>query len=565
PAAGVVVTHPVGWGAYKVEVVAQALAGVGLPGARLCSEPVAASVHYWAREKLSAGVVAVYDLGGASCDAAVIQKDRSGHFSVIGQPTRIGHVGGVDFDDAVFGRVVNAVPAWGGLDAEDPGVLAAGVVLRRECRGAKEVLSVDTEVTIPVVGPEVQSSVRLVRAEFEELVRAQVVETLEALRGVLGSAGVNVGDVDAVVLVGGSSRVPLVAQVVSAGLGCPVVVDGDSQVAVAMGGALYARSLDSPEPLDSLDSTDTDPASPDSAGARAMDAQLETPRRPALNAAPLDVPPAERAWRDDSVRRVRRIAVAGGLALLTAAGVGSAAFLTAHTGPLLPAAADTQPTTGVRNPAAPPAPGVPAPAIPGPGAPVIPGPAAEAESRADRSDNGGAVRTTLPGSPKPPRGAAQPGPAAPPNAPQPTWATHYTWTTRWSSPPPATTDPPTTSRPAPTTTERPTTTKKVPPPEPPRPRRRRPPIPPTIGGRIREPGNGSPPTTPRQHEDLASGVAAGPDVVRRGLCQPIGTGHGRRRGTRWLREERTPGGIGSGLPGCGGTRRRGERSAGSNY
>ncbi|HEY3895196.1 MAG TPA: Hsp70 family protein, partial [Pseudonocardiaceae bacterium] len=152
PAAGVVVTYPVGWGAYKVGVVAQALAGVGLPGVRLCSEPVAAAVRHGAREKLSAGVVAVYDLGGASCDAAVIQKDRSGNFSVIGQPARLGHVGGVDFDDAVFGRVVNAVPEWGGLDAEDPGVLAAGVVLRRECRGAKEALSADTEVRIPVVG-----------------------------------------------------------------------------------------------------------------------------------------------------------------------------------------------------------------------------------------------------------------------------------------------------------------------------------------------------------------------------------------------------------------------------
>ncbi|HEY3895916.1 MAG TPA: Hsp70 family protein, partial [Pseudonocardiaceae bacterium] len=278
-------------------------------------------------------------------------------------------------------------------------------------------------------------------------------------------------EVDAVLLVGGSSRVPLVSQVVSAGLGCPVVVDGDSQVAVAMGAALFARSLDTPEPAES----DIDPA-PDSAGAGTIaagpfgesgglaDAQLETPRRPALSAAPLEVPPAERVWRDDSVRRVRRIAVAGGLAVLTAAGVGSAAFLTSHSGPLSPAAAETRPT-GVPNPAAPVAPGVPGPATPGPGAPGpgVPGPAAEAgNGGADRADSSGAARTTPP-APKAPRGAAQRGPAAPPNAPAPSWVTHYTWTTRWSSPPPATPDPPTTIRPAPTTTDSPTTTKKPPP------------------------------------------------------------------------------------------------------
>jgi hypothetical protein len=297
-----------------------------------------------------AGVAVVYDLGGESCDVSVIRGNGSGDFSV----ARSAHLdfGGVDFDDAVFGRVVNAVPEWGGLDAEDPGVLAAGVVLRRECRGAKEALSADTEVRIPVVGPGVESSVRLVRAEFEELVRAGVVETLEVLRGVLGSAGVGVAEVDAVLLVGGSSRVPLVSQVVSAGLGCPVVVDGDSQVAVAMGAALYARSLDIP--------SDTGLAIPESAlaipsGENDVPVGSGSAERPALRVVPLELPPAEPAPSRVTPSRARILLLAGGLAVLTATGVGSVPYLRSLSDPV-PSSAVAVPAPGTGTPAVPTAP-----------------------------------------------------------------------------------------------------------------------------------------------------------------------------------------------------------------
>ncbi len=79
-------------------------------------------------------------------------------------------------------------------------------------------------MTIPVLLPEIQSQVRLSRTEFEDLIRPQLAQTVEALRRALRSADVSLEDLDAVLLVGGSSRMPLVAQLVSAELGRPVTV-----------------------------------------------------------------------------------------------------------------------------------------------------------------------------------------------------------------------------------------------------------------------------------------------------------------------------------------------------
>ena len=132
--------------------------------------------------------------------------------------------------------------AWDALDPDDPAVQTAVAGLRRECTAAKETLSADTEVMIPVLLPGLHTMVRLGRAEFEDMIRPAVAETVEALRRAVASAEVEPGDLDAVLLVGGSSRIPLVAQLVSAELGRPVAVDADPKAVVAAGAALAARS-----------------------------------------------------------------------------------------------------------------------------------------------------------------------------------------------------------------------------------------------------------------------------------------------------------------------------------
>jgi molecular chaperone DnaK len=245
-AAGIALTHPASWGSHKKELLVNALAAQGLSVSFL-AEPQAAALHYATEERVAPGsTIAVYDLGGGTFDAAVVRKaDRSDAafggvgFGLLGRPEGLDRLGGVDFDEVVFDHVRDGLPgAFADLDDTDPRVLSAVARVRRECTEAKEALSADTDVSIPVLLPATSGSVRLHRSEFEGLIREQVEETVEALRKAVKSAGCAPEALTAVLLVGGSSRIPLVAQLVSDGLGRPVAVDTDPKNAIAKGAAL---------------------------------------------------------------------------------------------------------------------------------------------------------------------------------------------------------------------------------------------------------------------------------------------------------------------------------------
>jgi len=251
PAAQIAVTHPASWGSHKKDLLTAALATQGLRVA-LLAEPQAAAFHYATQERVAPGsTIAVYDLGGGTFDAAVVRKaDRSeaafgaAGFGLLGRPEGLDRLGGIDFDDVVFDHVREGLPAaFTDLDDTDTGVLSAVARVRRECTEAKEALSADTDVSIPVLLPTGGGSVRLHRTEFESMIRPQVEETVDALRSAVHSAGCRPGELSAVLLVGGSSRIPLVAQLVSEGLARPVAVDTDPKNAIAKGAALSVSPM----------------------------------------------------------------------------------------------------------------------------------------------------------------------------------------------------------------------------------------------------------------------------------------------------------------------------------
>ena len=197
--------------------------------------------YYASQERVEPGAtIAVYDLGGGTFDAAVVRKTATG-VELLGTPEGIERLGGIDFDEAVFSHVAAAL---GGtldqLDPTDPSAMAAVARLRSECVEAKEALSADTEVAIPVLLPNVATEVRLTRAEFEAMIRPPLADSITAMRRALRSAGVSPEELTAVLLAGGSSRIPLVSQMVGAELGRPVAVDAHPKHGVALGAALAA-------------------------------------------------------------------------------------------------------------------------------------------------------------------------------------------------------------------------------------------------------------------------------------------------------------------------------------
>jgi molecular chaperone DnaK (HSP70) len=248
----VVLTYPANWGEFKVDLLRQAAHMCRLEPATI-TEPEAAAIAYAENERVEVGdTVLVYDLGGGTFDAAVLRKTSSG-FEILGHPEGIEQLGGMDFDEAVYNYVLRALPdnAVSKLDFDDPTATVAFADLRARCIAAKEALSFDTQASIPVLLPTVQTQIRLTREEFEVLIRPPLTETMDALNRAIDSAGLKAQDIDRVLLVGGSSRIPLVAQMIAETIGRPVAVDAHPKHAVATGAALNglprsARAIPAP-------------------------------------------------------------------------------------------------------------------------------------------------------------------------------------------------------------------------------------------------------------------------------------------------------------------------------
>ncbi len=268
PPMGVAVTHPANWGPFKTDLLAQAVRSAGLDQAMLLSEPEAAALQYAWRERVEDGqVVGIYDLGGGTFDAAVLAKSASG-FELLGDPEGIERLGGIDFDEAVLGHVQEFLGStWGQLDAADPTTLSALARLRADCVEAKEALSADTDVSIPVMLPQMQTEIRLTRAEFEAMIRPTLAETIAALSRAFRSAGISADAVKAVLLVGGSSRIPLVGQMVAAEVGRPVAVDVHPKHVVALGAALAAAGWNGEPGSAGISGPGGDTAEPAASGA----------------------------------------------------------------------------------------------------------------------------------------------------------------------------------------------------------------------------------------------------------------------------------------------------------
>jgi len=232
--ARVTVTHPPTWGPYRIDLLREALSRVGLGDSVLVPEPVAAVVAAAARHRIDGPApIAVYDLGGTSVTATLLRPVQGG-FEIIGRSETARHPAGADFDDELVALVTAGRP--------DPGADFDDLVkLRQECVQAKHALSAAAEV---VVSP---LQVRVTRGEFEELIRPLLHQGVDVLLRALSGAGLTPDRLGAVVLVGGSARMPLVRQVLMERLRRPVLVDGAPEATVAAGAALLAsRSL--PEP-----------------------------------------------------------------------------------------------------------------------------------------------------------------------------------------------------------------------------------------------------------------------------------------------------------------------------
>ncbi|TPW76687.1 Hsp70 family protein [Schumannella sp. 10F1B-5-1] len=243
----VVLTCPAAWGPYRREQFSHIAALSGVAVDEIVTDPVATATHVSRDRGLDEGaIVAVFDLGGRTFDATVLRRGADG-LEVLGSPEGVEHLGGDDFDDAVRGlldqRVGGRISA---LDAARPDDAATLAAIDEACTSAKEALSVreDTVVLLPFA--DADQSITLTRADLERAIRPSIGLAVAALLRTIDSAGIDAEAVSTVILAGGSSRIPLVAEEVAA-LGRPVAATHHPKFTVALGAAERARGIASPE------------------------------------------------------------------------------------------------------------------------------------------------------------------------------------------------------------------------------------------------------------------------------------------------------------------------------
>ncbi|WP_432839501.1 Hsp70 family protein [Dactylosporangium sp. CA-092794] len=239
PVAAATVCHPAAWGPGRRSTLWRAAAGAGLGEVRLVPEPVAAAAFHLRRHGAISSDLLVYDLGAGTFDVAVVRHDpRPGGGAAMQVLCSAGldDTGGQDVDAAIVGllRARGGAPElWRRLD--EPATVADRAARRQlweDVRGAKEMLSRTSSATVYL--PLLDTSELLTRDELERLAAPLIQRTVNAIGVTLAACPVPLRPLGAVILVGGASRMPLVATMLHRALHiAPTVIDQPELVVAA--------------------------------------------------------------------------------------------------------------------------------------------------------------------------------------------------------------------------------------------------------------------------------------------------------------------------------------------
>lgn len=296
-----VLGHPAHWTPHTVAVQRNALDRAGLREVALVPEPMAAL--RWlelAHGRCDDGALVVFDLGAGGLTVSVLRTGAQSE--VLGTPLHSTEVACAEFDLLLMRYVLANALGDNDFDPFDPMVERELSALRERCRNAKEALSINTATVVPVrllpaAGHPI--NIRLVRSELEELLRGPLLTATALLRDAVHRAGLEIGDINRVLLTGGGSAIPLAAELISAEFGLPVVAAADPGQTSARGAAALAADLLA------ADTATADPAT------ELIAATSKTTAPPAVSAPPPALPePSERGRL-----RWQRLAVVAGAAV----------------------------------------------------------------------------------------------------------------------------------------------------------------------------------------------------------------------------------------------------------
>lgn len=213
----------------------------GLEVERIINEPTAAALAYGLDKQEQTQTILVYDLGGGTFDVSILELG-DGVFEVKSTSGN-NKLGGDDFDQRIIDYIIKDIKKEYDVDLSDNKMALQRI--KEEAEKAKKTLSSSTSVDIqlPFITAEINYETTLSRAKFEELVDDLVQSTLEPVRKALKDAKLSASDIDKVILVGGSTRIPKVQELVKKELGKEPSKEVNPDEVVAMGAAIQGGVL----------------------------------------------------------------------------------------------------------------------------------------------------------------------------------------------------------------------------------------------------------------------------------------------------------------------------------
>ncbi|GAA4250682.1 hypothetical protein GCM10022255_040320 [Dactylosporangium darangshiense] len=284
----VALAHPAGWGTARRAVLAEAARRAGLGSALLVPEPVAAAHAFTAvlgQQVPNGKALVVYDLGAGTFDASVVVRRPAGFEAVA--VDGLTDVGGLDIDATIVRwlgeRYSPADPElWNRLaDAQDAESLRHRRMLWHDARVAKEMLSRAPAVVLQMP-PPLNVDAQLTRDEFEAAAKPLLERTVFTTAALIRQAGVAPDDVAGVLLVGGGSRIPLVATMLHRSLGIAPTITEQPEIVVAEGCLLSLSAA----PADGSAGPGEGPLWPAAAAAAAPYASMAGAQSPSAPVAP---------------------------------------------------------------------------------------------------------------------------------------------------------------------------------------------------------------------------------------------------------------------------------------